>query len=149
MKKINYYSKLLLISIIFFSCKNSTSDSNKESIQKTKKINVIPEKFYGNFSAGVETEGTTTGMASISYYFTINEKGVYLETNTYHEPIRCNGKYQGKMNNSILELFYAGTEIYCTKDNSNFQIKIDEKKFYVQGLGGEGTINEWIEMKRK
>lgn len=96
----------------------------------------------------VETEATTTGMASISYYFTINEKGAHLETNTYHEPIRCNGKYRGKMNNNILELFYNGTEQNCGTDYSNFNIKNEGSKFYIQGLGGEGTFNVWLELKK-
>lgn len=113
-----------------------------------EKPNEIPTKFYGDFYVGVETEATTNGMASISYYFSLSEKGADLKTNTYHEPIRCNGKYRGQMNSDILELFYDGNEDNCANDESDFKIKKEGKKLFIQGLGGEGTYSEWIEIKK-
>ena len=129
MKNINLFINVFYIVFTFFSCKNIFT---KEAITIENKIessSKIPSKYYGNFHVRVETEATTTGMASISYYFTINEKGAHLETNTYHEPIRCNGKYRGKMNNNILELFYNGTEQNCGTDYANFNIKMKEISF--------------------
>lgn len=148
MKKINLFINVFFIVFTFFSCKNISTKEANTIENKIEKSSEIPSKYYGNFYAGVETEATTTGMASISYYFTISKKEVYLETNTYHEPIRCNGKYRGKMNNNILELFYIGTEQNCGNDYSNFKIKNEGEKFYIQGLGGEGTFNVWLELKK-
>lgn len=149
MKKVIFF---ISISFVIFSCTSCKNISKKEANTIENKIDnssVIPSRYYGNFHAGVETEATTTGMASISYYFTINKNGVYLETNTYHEPIRCNGKYNGKIKKNVLELFYVGTEQNCANSYSNFKIKNEGAKFYVQGLGGEGTINEWVEIEKK
>lgn len=137
-------------SIMFcFSCKNvSKKQSNSKPENIIKEVEIQP-KYYGNFYVDVETEATTTGMASISYYFTISKKGVILRTNTYHEPTRCNGIYLGKVVDNILELYYQGTEQYCTDENPNFKLKKEGDKFFIQGLGGEGTFNEWVEIKKE
>lgn len=148
MKKTNLIINIFFIVFTFFSCKNISKKEANTIENKIESSSEIPSKYYGNFHVRVETEATTTGMSSISYYFTINEKGAYLETNTYHEPIRCNGKYRGKMNNNILELFYIGIEQNCENNYSNFKIKNEGDKFYIQGLGGEGTFNVWIELRK-
>ena len=148
MKKTNLFITIFFIVFTCLSCKNTSKKEAGTIENNIEKSSEIPSKYFGTFSASVETEATTTGMASISYYFTINEKGANLETNTYHEPIRCNGKYQGKMNNNILELFYIGTEDNCGNEVSNFNIKNEGDKFYIQGLGGEGTFDLWLELKK-
>lgn len=148
MTRTNLIINIFFIVFTFFSCKNISKKEANTIENKIENSSKIPSKYYGNFYAGVETEATTTGMASISYYFTISKKGVYLETSTYHEPIRCNGKYQGKMNKNILELFYVGAEQNCGNDYSNFKIKNEGERLYINGLGGEGTLNVWFELKK-
>ena len=149
MKKTRCCTQFLLILILFLSCKNSPGNKINSSDEKISKNTAIPEKFHGDLQIGVETEGTTTGMASISYYFSISKQGAILKTNTYHEPIRCNGKYRGKMKNNVLELYYEGSEENCGDENSNFKIKKEGEQFFIQGLGGEGTFNEWIKIDKK
>lgn len=109
----------------------------------------IPEKYIGTFSVGVETEATTTGMASIEYTFTITNESVQLETNTYHEPIRCNGTYKALEKENILELYYTGDEEFCDTESPMFFLKEKRGKLYAQGLGGEGTYHDWIKLDRK
>ncbi|MCS3869686.1 hypothetical protein J3D55_002602 [Chryseobacterium ginsenosidimutans] len=108
-----------------------------------------PDTFKGNYSVYIETEATTTGMASISYSFKIQGNEAILETNTYHEPIRCNGKYLIKSNNNILELYYNDEEIDCKADSPAFYIKKEGGKYFIKGIGGEATFNEWILLERK
>lgn len=109
----------------------------------------IDIKYHGTFSATVATESTTSGMASISYNFSISEDYVILEEISYHEPISCSGKYKAIEKSNILELFYNESDKRCKTDQSNFKIKKEENNFYVKGLGGEGTFNEWIKLEKK
>ncbi|WP_312076142.1 hypothetical protein [Chryseobacterium sp.] len=132
-----------------------TSDNGKTFKYYKASLSVISnnktsnsENFNGNYSVYVETEATTTGMASISYSFKIEGNEAVLETNTYHEPIRCNGKYFIKNHNNILELFYNDEEENCKSDSPAFYIKKEGDGFYIKGLGGEATFYEWILLKK-
>lgn len=124
-------------------------EGNVEPDTKEKVTHPIAEKYIGTFSVGVETEATTTGMASIEYTFTITNECVQLETNTYHEPIRCNGKYTAVEKENILELYYTGDEEFCETESPMFFLKEKRGKLYAQGLGGEGTYHDWIKLERR
>ena len=140
---------ILICAFLLVSCQNySNTDHNKTIENQLGKIN-IPDIYFGKFSAGVNTEATTTGKASLTYNFVVTKSVVMLSTNSYHEPIRCNGNYNGKLNNHILELYYDGIQQNCKSDDPNFKIKKVGQKFFVQGLGGEGTFNEWVELQKK
>lgn len=132
-----------------------TSDNGKTFKYYKANLSAINNKqtadsqtFDGNYSVHVETEATTTGMASISYSFKIEGNEAVLETNTYHEPIRCNGKYLIKINNNILELFYNDEEENCKSDSPVFYIKKEGDNFFIKGVGGEATFYEWILLKK-
>ncbi|WP_051224141.1 hypothetical protein [Flavobacterium tegetincola] len=108
----------------------------------------VATSFDGSYKVSVETEQTTTGMASISYDFNINEGNATLTTNTYHEPIRCNGDYRLVEKDNLLQLFYNGNEENCKSSEPTFTIKKKGKKIFIKGLGGEGTYNTWIKLKK-
>ncbi|AZA81929.1 hypothetical protein C1637_24700 [Chryseobacterium lactis] len=140
----------ILIALLFLflaSCK--THDENKKytsNDSSTESIKPSDSKFQGEFSSTVETDETTSGTGSITYHFIIKNDTAVLTTTTYHEPIRCNGNYKAVENNGILELFYAGNEESCQSKTAKFKIKHENNKYYIQGLGGEATFNEWIEL---
>ena len=117
-------------------------------IQNYKK-DTIPKQFQGSFSTSVDTEETTTGMASISYYFNVSDSFTNLKMNTYHEPINCEGDYIGNMKNNILELYYAGDNMNCISIEPKFRIKMENNKYFIKGVGGEGTINDWNKLNKK
>lgn len=140
---------LVLFYLLLISCK--THDENKKQLTKqptTENVKLSEPKFQGEFSAAVETEETTSGMANITYHFVIKNDVAVLTTSTYHEPIRCNGDYKAIANNDILELYYSGNEENCKSQNANFKIKKENNSYFVQGLGGEATFNEWIELSK-
>ncbi len=116
---------------------------------ESEETNTIETKYQGVFYAGVDTEATTTGMARIGYTFTITNENVQLETNTYHEPIRCNGIYQAEKKGQVLELYFTGSEESCDTENPLFYLKEEKGELYVKGLGGEGTNNDWIKLTRE
>ncbi|MCJ7934536.1 MAG: hypothetical protein MUW56_13125 [Chryseobacterium sp.] len=138
----------ILFHLFSISCK--THDENKKYIKEstTENVKLFDSKFQGEFSSTVETEETTSGTASITYHFSIKNDVAILTTTTYHEPIRCNGNYKALENNGILELYYSGDEESCKSKNAKFKIKRENNKFYIQGLGGEATFNEWIELSK-
>lgn len=106
----------------------------------------ISEKWRGNYSVYVETEATTTGMASIEYFFDIQENYVVVDKNTCHEPINCTGKYIAIENKDILTLYYIDEDYGC--GNAALSIKCENGIYYIFGVGGEGTNREWIELKK-
>ena len=110
---------------------------------------LIESNFNGRYTVSVETEQTTTGMASISYDFTINNGKATLVTNTYHEPISCNGDYKLVEKDNLLTLFYDGKEGNCKSSEPTFTMKKKGKNYFIKGLGGEGTYNTWIKLKRE
>lgn len=124
--------------------KNDSEQNTQQEI-----THPIAEKYIGTFSVGVETEATTMGMASIEYTFTITNESIQLETNTYHEPIRCNGTYKAVEKENVLELYYTGDEEFCDTESPMFFLKEKKGKLYAQGLGGERTYSDWIKLKRQ
>ncbi|NML57080.1 hypothetical protein [Chryseobacterium cheonjiense] len=127
-KTFKYYKANLLLS-------NTNKSSNLSGID-------------GNYSIHVETEATSTGMASISYSFKIKGNEAILETNTYHEPVRCNGKYLVRENDNIFELYYNDTENSCKSDSGVFFIKKEGDKYFIKGIGSEATVQEWLELNK-
>lgn len=140
---------LLVICLIFiFSYKNHYTTQKEKKILQTSVYKETPSKYLGEFSVSTETEATTTGMASISYYFTIKKNEAILETNTYHEPIRCNGRYKIVDKDSLIELHYSGDESNCSSDYPNFEIKNKGKQYFIKGVGNEAGSIEWVELKK-
>lgn len=110
---------------------------------------IIPFEWYGVYSKTIETDMTITGMESITYNFAITKDKILLKINTYHEPISCDGEYYAIENSNILELYYNENDALCKSEAPNFMIKKQNGKYYIKGLGGGETINEWIEVKKE
>ena len=128
--------------------RNQHEENTIKQLPNKEVTTTIHSNYIGTFSASVETEATTTGMGSIDYTFTITNESVQLETNTYHEPITCNGTYKAVEKKNLLELYYAGKEEFCNTENPMFFLKEEGGSLYAKGLGGEGTFNDWIKLKR-
>lgn len=86
-------------------------------------------------------------MASIIYFFDINGNNVKLSLKTYHEPNLCEGKYFATEKGNILEIYYFDNNLNCMSANPKFFIKKENNKFYIKGVGGEGTNTEWKILK--
>ncbi|MEY8758752.1 hypothetical protein [Chryseobacterium tongliaoense] len=141
----------VVLYLFLVSCKTHDEKKNysiKQSASENAKL--LDSKFQGEFSSTVETEETTSGTASITYHFNIKNNVAVLTTTTYHEPIRCNGNYMvvENNNNNFLELYYSGSEKSCKSKNPNFTIKNDNNTYFIKGLGGEATFNEWIKLSK-
>lgn len=116
----------------------------KEKFNNTKDAT---ENYDGSHSVSVETEATTTGMASISYNFNIKKSTINLSLTTYHESNLCEGKYFAIEKNNLLEVYYFGDQLSCISIDPKFHIKKEGKNFYIKGVGGEATYNQWVIMK--
>lgn len=147
-KNINF-SKVYTI-MLFIIALNACNSQNKknEKAEKTPNKN-ISAYFIGKFNRSVETEETSSGTASITYYFTITKGKVKLKTVTYQEPIICNGEYIAKEKGNILEVFYHGEEKNCLSKKPTFLIKRENNKYFIKGLGGEGSINIWLQLNKE
>ncbi|RMZ59596.1 hypothetical protein D1632_08165 [Chryseobacterium nematophagum] len=112
-----------------------------------KNISKMDESFNGSYSVSVETEATTTGMASISYDIEIKKNNINVSLSTYHESNLCEGKYFASINDNMLEIYYFDNDLTCISIDPKFYIKKENNKFYIKGVGGEGTNAKWILMK--
>lgn len=121
-----------------------TSLIQKELFENLKNNSSI---YDGIHSISVETEATTTGMASISYKFDIKKNNILLSLNTHKESNLCEGKYIGIEKDNHLEVYYSGDQLNCVSIDPKFIIKHDKNQFYIKGIGGESTNSEWIMMQ--
>ncbi len=163
---------ILLVSLLLLGCKNNNETKKKN--QESQKIdtlgfkekvspiidkedsnqeenldgseNKIDKIFLGKYGVGVETDGINGGTAVINYEFEIFEEYVLLRLETIHDPVICDGMYDFKMKEGVLQLFYAGSDEPCERIKPMFEIKLEKNKLFVRGLGGEGTIKSWIEI---
>jgi hypothetical protein len=136
---------ILILPCLFLIACNTYGDNNYTSKQSAQETVKLPSaEFQGAFSSTVDTEETTSGTANITYNFVITKDIAVLTTDTYHEPIRCNGNYKIIEKNNTLELYYSGNDSNCKSDKDSFKIKKENNKYLMMGLGGEATINEWI-----
>lgn len=114
-----------------------------------KKIKPIDKKYFGSFSATVEEELTTEGMGHTTYNFTISEDEISLKLVSYYGQSICEGNYKGIEKNNALALYYDENDDRCLKSAPTYLIKKEGNKYLMKGLGGEGTINEWIKLDKK
>jgi hypothetical protein len=141
----------------FFIKKLLTNKIDKEGIllyndllgNKLKKTIQIAEKFQGQFMIDVEGEYTSGGIGHTTYYFTITKDEIVLKSEAFKGNFLCQGKYKGIQKNNILELYYNENDNRCEKTIPNYLIKKYGEKYFIKGVGGEGTINKWIKIDRK
>ena len=138
------YIYALLFTII--GCNAQNTLNKKESKLSS---NFISANFTGKFTKYIETEETTSGTGSITYNFIINKDKINLTTTTYQEPIMCNGKYKGVEKSNILEIYYDGDEKKCISKKPSFFVKKEKNKYFIKGVGGEGSIGVWLELKKE
>lgn len=113
---------------------------------KLKDIKPITEKFHGKFEAGADGEYTNDGTGHTTYYFTITADKIDLKSSSFRGDFLCEGEYKGIENDNILELYYDREDNRCKHLRPNYLIKKEGDDFFIKGIGGEGTINDWIKM---
>ncbi|EKB56880.1 hypothetical protein [Bergeyella zoohelcum] len=140
------YNILMIYVLFLLSCKSNNINYDRK-LEITKN-NTIPKEYIGRYTAYIQTEQTSAGMASITYNFEINKVNAYLETQTYHEPIRCNGIFRIINKKDHLELYYDGKNDLCKSAKPNFRIKKEKGKYFIKGIGGELTYLDWQKLKK-
>ncbi|URM38798.1 hypothetical protein [Flavobacterium anhuiense] len=115
---------------------------------KFKNIKPFQEIFQGTFKVETEGEYTTNGEGHTTYYFTITENKIVLKAEAFKGDFVCEGNYKGIQENDILGLYYNETDNRCISLSPTYLIKKEKDKFFIKGVGGEGTINNWIELKK-
>lgn len=113
---------------------------------RLKDIERISNSFLGKYRVSVEGDYTNHGREMYNYEINISENEISLhETGSE----LCSGRYRGKENRNALELFYAqDDDERCVDINASYTIKKEGGQFYIQGVGGEGTYNEWTPLKK-
>lgn len=116
---------------------------------KAKLSTPIAEKFQGEFEVSTKGELTNEGTGSTTYHFTITTNGIVLKSEAFRGDFLCEGNYTGVENEGILELYYNENDDRCKQSKPNYRIKKDGEKYFIRGVGGEGTYNEWVKIDKK
>ncbi|MFN4152157.1 MAG: hypothetical protein ACK4IX_14545, partial [Candidatus Sericytochromatia bacterium] len=117
---------------------------NKSDSKVTTKM--VNKNFIGKYTVSVEGDHANHGIEMYDYEINISENEISL-----HETNRelCSGRYIGKENNNTLELYYVqDDDERCVRGKAKYTIKKEGGQFYIQGVGGEGTYNEWTPLKK-
>jgi|GEM_PF-935431 len=116
---------------------------------KVKFSTPITEKFLGKFEANVDGEYTTEGRGHTTYHFTITTNEIVLKSEAFMGDFLCEGNYKGVEKEDILEMYYNEKDDRCKQSKPNYRIKKDGEKYFIRGVGGEGTYNEWVKIDKK
>lgn len=116
---------------------------------KVKFTTQITEKFSGNFEVGIESELTNDGTGHTTYYFTITKNGIVLKSQAFMGNFLCEGNYKGVEKDNVLEIYYNEKDDRCRQSKPNYYIKKEGEKYFIKGVGGEESINEWIKLDKK
>ncbi len=116
---------------------------------KVKFSTPITEKFLGKFEAHVDGEYTTEGRGHTTYYFTITTNEIVLKLESFMGNFLCEGNYKGVEKEDVLELYYIENDDRCKHSKPNFFIKKDGEKYFIKGVGGEATYNDWVKIDKK
>lgn len=116
---------------------------------KVKFNTPIAEKFQGQYKVEVEGESTNEGTGHTTYYFTITTSGIVLKSEAFGGDFLCEGNYKGVEKEDILEVYYNENDDRCKQSKPNYLIKKEGQEYFIRGVGGEATYNEWIKMKKK
>ncbi|WP_337966765.1 ankyrin repeat domain-containing protein [uncultured Flavobacterium sp.] len=117
--------------------------------EKVKFSIPITEKFLGKFEAHVDGEYSTEGRGNTTYYFTITTNEIVLKSESFMGDYLCQGNYKGVEKEDILELYYIENDDRCKHSKPNFFIKKDGEKYFIKGVGGEATYNDWVKIDKK
>lgn len=117
-----------------------------EKLISNNDTKIVAKEFIGKFTVSVEGDHANHGIEMYDYEINISENEISLnETNREF----CSGSYRGIENNNKLELFYAqDDDERCVRSKAKYTIKKEGGQFYIQGVGGEGTYNEWTPLKK-
>ncbi|RKR11623.1 ankyrin repeat protein [Flavobacterium sp. 90] len=116
---------------------------------KAKSSAPIAEKFQGEFEVSTKGELTNEGTGSTTYHFTITTNGIVLKSEAFGGDFLCEGNYKGVEKEGVLELYYNENDDRCKQSKPNYRIKKDGEKYFIRGVGGEGTYNEWVKIDKK
>jgi len=146
-------NKLLYIFLIsaipfIFSCKKGVAIKNESSVHtQSKDITTWEGKYSILIEGEVSSDESVSGRI---WNFTITKKTITLETESYQEPIFCDGNYSYKFDKDILNLFYNGTAENCKSSEPNFSIKKEKGKLLITSPDfGSKYKGKWLNLKKQ
>lgn len=123
------YIFLVSIASFGFSCKNDIA-TNTGNVEYTQSQNI--KNWEGNYFISINGEKLEDGSVSGRIWkFSIKNGLVTLVTESYHEPIFCDGNYSYEFDKDILNLYYKGPIDNCKYQKPNFRIKRENGKFLI------------------
>lgn len=102
----------------------------------------------GKYKLSIKGEKLNNGeMSGRDYTFIINDDKASIVTNSYHEPVFCDGEYKVLKKNNQLLIIYAGDNPdFCNQNQANFIIKKEKNIFYIKG--SDFYIEKWLLLKK-
>ena len=50
---------------------------------------------------------------------------------------------------NILEVYYTENDSRCRDSKPNYLIKKDGQEYFIKGVEGEATYNDWVKLEKK
>lgn len=146
-------NKLLYIFLIsaipfIFSCKKDVALKKESSVHFSSQ-NIT--SWEGKYSILIEDEALSDeSVSGRMWKFTISKKTVTLETESYQEPIFCDGSYLWEVKgDNTLNLFYNGSSENCKSSEPNFIIKKEKNKFLISSPDfGSKYKGKWLNINK-
>lgn len=103
----------------------------------------------GEYNLFIKGEKLSGGeMSGRDYTFIIKQEKVILKTNSFHEPVFCEGDYIATEKNNQLLIVYAGyNSNFCKQNEPNFTIKKEKNIFFIKG--SDFNSIKWLLLKKK
>jgi hypothetical protein len=123
------YIFLVSIAPFVFSCKNDIT-GNVGVVKYTQSQNI--KDWEGKYFISINGEKLEDGSVSGRIWkFSIKNGLVTLVTESYHEPIFCDGNYSYEFDKDILNLYYNGPTENCRSLEPSFSIKKEKGEFFI------------------
>ncbi|CAD0224710.1 hypothetical protein [Chryseobacterium sp. JV274] len=145
----------LILSFVFWSCKERNK-KEWENVKKEQNSTLIEEQFQPAMTTNVNLNKNLIDFKGFYNICTANERKDSIKSETCYEitiksdlafidanTSLCKGNYKiEQIQNNEINL------INENHDNCNFKIKKEKNTYFIQGVGGEATFNEWIQLKK-
>ena len=129
---------LLILILFFYGCKDQKEENiSTINIDKYSSINFLDNKYQVNvfFIPDISNPYPTYTYSDKKMgIFSVDFIGKKDETQYFWNPNNSKG--------------YFSKSTTCENDSKNSKVIKDKAQFYIKGVGGEATFNEWIKLDK-
>ncbi|XZF14367.1 hypothetical protein ACTHGU_21505 [Chitinophagaceae bacterium MMS25-I14] len=108
--------------------------------------------FIGKYKIDIIGEQTTDGVSNKTYFIDVNVQSAEIKIDAFHEPDFCQGRYDIREKDGVLQLFYDGDDSGCINNDgsANFLLKhMSGETFIKSSLFNAEHRDKWLRLTKK